>query len=93
MSPNSTNQDIGIDVVAVRGGDGRHVARWLTTSSLLGGLRPQTPGLGDLPCGWWQNYSSSLSGNNGQYPSGTFVHRDRAQGIASHLPLSARVLG
>ena len=26
MFPSSTNQDIGIDVVAVRGGDGRHVA-------------------------------------------------------------------
>ena len=26
MFPSSTNQDIGIDVVAVRGGGGRHVA-------------------------------------------------------------------
>ena len=38
MSPSSTNQDIGIDVVAVRGGDGRHVALQCKSRRLENGI-------------------------------------------------------
>ena len=38
MSPSSTNQDIGIDVVAVRGGDARHVGIQCKSRRLENGI-------------------------------------------------------